>query len=141
MQQLPALSEIDGLKGKIERWRQGRPKSRSMPEELWQEASAAAKRLGTGRVARELGLGYEGLKQRVLSKKVGGRGRKESGELGAQEAQFIELPGFPMLGSAAGSGEEMVLELVAADGTRLTIRTRQGSASVVEMISAFRGRS
>jgi hypothetical protein len=71
-----------------------------MPEELWQEASAAAKRLGTGRVARALGLGYEGLKQRVLSKKMVGRRDRESGELGAQEAQFIELPGFPMLGRA-----------------------------------------
>jgi hypothetical protein len=77
MQQLAHLAEIDGLKVKIERWRQGRPKSGSMPEELWQEASAAAKRLGTGRVARALGLGYEGLKQRVLSKKVGGRRDKE----------------------------------------------------------------
>jgi hypothetical protein len=141
MQKLPNLSEIDGLKVKIERWRQGRPKSGSMPEELWQEASAAAKRLGTNRVARALGLGYEGLKQRVLSKKVGGRRDKGSGDLGAQEAQFIELPGFPVLGSAAGSREGMVVELVAADGMRLTIRTQQASAAVVEMISAFRGRS
>jgi hypothetical protein len=141
MQQLAHLAEIDGLKVKIERWRQGRPKSGSMPEELWQEASAAAKRLGTGRVARALGLGYEGLKQRVLSKKVGGRRDKESGELGVQEAQFIELPGFPVLDSAVVSQEEMVVELVAADGMRLTIRTKQASAAVVQMISAFRGRA
>jgi hypothetical protein len=58
----------------------------------------------------------------------------------AQEAQFIELPGLPMLGSAAVNGEEMVVELVAADGMRLTIRTRQAGAAVVEMISAFWGR-
>jgi hypothetical protein len=30
--------------------------------------------------------------------------------------------------------------LMAADGMRLTIRTRQAGAAVVEMISAFRGR-
>jgi len=141
MQRLPNLTEIDGLKVKIERWRQSRPKSGSMPEELWQEASAAAKRLGTGRVARALGLGYEGLKHRVLSKRVGGRRDRESGELGAQEAHFIELPGFAAHGSAADSREEMVVELVAADGMRLTIRTKQASAAVVEMISAFRGRA
>jgi hypothetical protein len=141
MQQLPDLAETNGLKGKIERWRQGRPKSGRMPEELWQEASAAAKRLGTNRVARALGLGYEGLKQRVLSKKKGGPRGKESGEVVAQEAQFIELPRFPMLGSAAVNREEMVVELVAADGARLTIRTQQASAAVVEMICAFRGRS
>jgi hypothetical protein len=141
MRQLPILAEIDGLKVKIERWRQGRPKSGSMPEELWQEAGAAAKRLGTNRVARALGLGYEGLKQRVLSKKKGGPRGKEPGEVLAQEAQFIELPGFPMLGGAAVNRQEMVVELVATDGMRLTIRTPQASAAVVEMISAFRGRS
>jgi hypothetical protein len=140
MQRLSDLAQIDGLKVKIERWRQARPKSGSMPEELWQEAGAAAKRLGTNRVARALGLGYEGLKQRVLSKKKGGPRGKEPGEVLAQEAQFIELPGLPMLGSPAGNGEEMVVELVAADGMRLTIRTRQAGAAVVEMISAFRGR-
>ena len=141
MRQLPILAEIDGLKVKIERWRQARPKSGSMPEELWQEAGAAAKRLGTNRVARALGLGYEGLKQRVLSKKKGGPRGKEPGEVLAQAAQFIELPGFPMPGSAAVNRDGMVVELVATDGTRLTIRTQQASAAVVEMISAFRGRA
>src|ERR1700738_3835917 len=58
----PELAEVDGLRGRIEGWRQSRPKSRPMPEELWQEASAAAKRLGTGRVARALGLNFEALK-------------------------------------------------------------------------------
>jgi hypothetical protein len=39
---LPELTETEGLRGKIEGWRQSQPKSRSMPEELWQEASTAA---------------------------------------------------------------------------------------------------
>jgi len=45
----PELTEIEGLRGKIQGWRQSQPKSRSMPEELWQEASTAAKSLGAGR--------------------------------------------------------------------------------------------
>ncbi len=49
---IPELTEIEALRGRIEGWRQTRPKNRSMPEGLWQEASAAAKRLGSGRVAR-----------------------------------------------------------------------------------------
>src|ERR1700738_537150 len=114
----PELAEVDGLRGRIEGWRQSRPKSRPMPEELWQEASAAAKRLGTGRVARALGLSYEALKQRVISK--GSRGhRGGTGEQAQPEgAEFIELSGFPALSQSAAR-DEMVVEMVAADGTRL----------------------
>ncbi len=71
----PELTGIEGLRGRIEGWRQSRPKSRPMPQELWREASEAAKRLGTGRVARAPGLSYEALKQRVISGEVQGRRR------------------------------------------------------------------
>jgi hypothetical protein len=134
------LTEIEGLRGRIEGWRQTRPKSRPMPEELWQEASAAAKRLGSGRVARALGLNYEALKQRVISN--GPRRRRGSARREAQPegAEFIELSGFPALGPSA-VGDEMVVEMVAADGTRLTIRVKGVSPNVSALINAFRGRS
>ena len=137
MRGLPDLAEIEGLRRKIGRWRQGRPKSQSMPEELWREATAAAKRLGAGRVARALGLGYEGLKQRVLAKEAGRRAAPTNTGLASQ---FIELPSLPVAGSAAG-GEGLVVEMVATDGTRLTIRSREASPGVLAVIQAFRGRS
>jgi hypothetical protein len=135
MRGLPDLAEIEGLQEKIERWRKGRPKTRPMPEELWLEATSAAKRLGTGRVARALGLSYEGLKERVLSK-VSGRGAV-SREISPQEGHFIELPSLPVL-AGAGSGDRLVVEIVATDGTTMTIRAREASTSVLALIHAFR---
>jgi hypothetical protein len=136
---LPELSEVEGLRGRIEGWRQTRPKSRPMPEELWQEASAAAKSLGTGRVARALGLNYEALKQRVIS--TGSRRRRggTGSEAQPEGTEFIELSGFPALGQSTAR-DEMVVEMVAADGTRLTIRVKGTSPNVSALINAFRGR-
>lgn len=138
---LPELTEIEGLHGRIEGWRQSRPKSRPMPEELWQEASAAAKRLGTGRVARALGLGYEALKQRVISNGSGrrrGAARKPKHGQRAR-AEFVELTGFPALAPVV-IRDEMVVEVVAADGTRLTIRAKAASPNFSALIEAFRRR-
>jgi hypothetical protein len=134
---LPELAEIAGLHGRIEAWRQMRPKSRPMPEELWREASAAAKRLGAGRVARALGLKYETLKQRVISgdPSGGGVGRKKA----PGKTEFVELCEFPVPRLSAGR-DEMVVEIVAADGTRLTIRVKGASPNISALIEAFRGR-
>jgi hypothetical protein len=136
---LPDLAEIEGLRERIEAWRQMRPKSRPMPEELWEEASAAAKRLGAGRVARVLGLKYETLKQRVISGSAsgaGGGGREKA----PGRAEFIELREFPLLGSAA-LRDETVVEMVCADGTRLTIRLQGARPDWMALINALRGRS
>lgn len=136
----PELTGIEGLRGRIEGWRQSRPKSRPMPQELWREASEAAKRLGTGRVARALGLSYEALKQRVISGEVQGRRRGIRGRgQEAEQAQFIELNGFAALGPAPNR-EEMVVEVVAADGARLTIRVKGSSPNLCALIEGFRGR-
>lgn len=136
MRGLPDLAEIEGLQRKVERWRESRPKSVPMPEELWREATAAAKRLGTGRVARALGLGYAALKERVLSKPTS---QRASPREAAVASQFIELPSLAALGGAVG-GEGLVVEVVATDGARLTIRAREASAELLAVIEAFRGR-
>jgi hypothetical protein len=135
----PELAEVEGLRGRIEGWRQSRPKSRPMPEELWQEASAAAKRLGTGRVARALGLNYEALKQRVISKGSRGHRGGTGGQAQPEGTEFIELSGFPAVSQSAAR-DEMVVEMVAADGTRLTIRVKGAGPNVPALINAFRGR-
>lgn len=134
---LPELAEIEGLRGRIEAWRQMRPKSRPMPEELWRAASAAAKRLGAGRVARALGLKYETLKQRVISgdPSASGPGRQKV----PGKTEFVELRDFAMPGLSVDR-DEMVVEMVAADGTRLTIRVTGASPNISALIEAFRGR-
>ncbi len=135
----PELTEVEGLRGKIEGWRQSEPKSRSMPEELWQEASEAARRLGAGRVARALGLNYETLKQRVLSDSSGRRRGGVRRKAQPQDTGFIELNGYSGLGPPAAP-DDMMVEMVAVDGTRLTIRVKGATANVPALINAFRGR-
>lgn len=130
---------IEGLRDRIEVWRQSAPKSRAMPEELWTEASAAAKRLGACQVARALGLNYDTLKQRVLA---GGASRSRGaceGLVRQSGAQFIELTGFPTLSHTA-AGDEVVVEVLACDGARLMIRLKRASVDVAGLVKAFRGR-
>lgn len=127
---------IEELRDRIEGWRQSSPKSRNMPEELWKEASAAAKRLGACRVARALGVKYETLKQRVLGN--GAAGVAGGATVLPSGTQFIELTGFSGLSHTAA--DEAVVELAAADGARLTIRLKGAGLDVAALVSAFRGR-
>jgi hypothetical protein len=127
---------IEGLRDRIEGWRQSSPKSRNMPEELWKEASAAAKRLGACRVARALGVKYETLKQRVLANGAAGFGGEAT--VLPSGTHFIELTGLS--GLSHTGADEAVVELAAADGARLTIRLKGAGLDVVALVSAFRGR-
>ena len=135
------LSEIEPVRERIQAWRGSPSKSKAMPDALWQEAGAVARKLGLARVAKELGLNYTALKARTLPPQ-----RVKSGAQAVQRssppvarAQFLELGTVAELGPRGGA-EPTVLELMAPDGTRLTIRTREAGASVLAMITAFRGR-
>lgn len=105
------LVGTQGLRRRIERWRDaGRPGKR-MPEELWGEAVALAREHGAYRIASELGLSYWVLKQRA----------EETGAPGplpfplGHTPQFVEID----LGEA---GATSVIEFERGDGVRLRIR-------------------
>ena len=56
-----AAAEVIGLEAlsqKIEQWRSQKPRTRAMPEELWEQASEAARSFGVGRISKapEAGL-------------------------------------------------------------------------------------
>ena len=78
---------LDALSQKIERWRGQKPRSRSMPEELWREASEAARSLGVSRVAKVLKVGYATL-------------RRRSGVAGVRKAARRPEPSVPALDKA-----------------------------------------
>ena len=122
-------ARLERLRARIRGWRLSRPKPRRMPEPLWQEAGALAARMGVSHVAAELGLGYEPLKARA------------SGGSGAVAAGFIEVSGAQLLGerpAAAGP----VIELMDADGTRLTITLPAAShLEVAALVAALRRRA
>jgi hypothetical protein len=134
------LSEIEPVRQRIQAWRGSKSKSKAMPDALWQEAGAMARKLGMARVAKELGLNYTALKARTLPPQRAKSGAQtvQRSDLPVARAQFLELGTVAEL-SPRGGAEPMVLELMAPDGTRLTIRTREAGASVLAMITAFRG--
>ncbi|HSY08108.1 MAG TPA: hypothetical protein VK820_06195 [Steroidobacteraceae bacterium] len=111
---------IDELRGRIDAWRQSDSKSRAMPDDLWEDASAAAQMLGVHRVSRELGLNYQALQRRAAT----------GATLPAQSPpEFIELGGLPAAMNDAGGGDEAVVDVVGADGTKLTVRLKGPSVS------------
>src|SRR5215472_4911302 len=138
------LIELKDLHRRIEAWRRTKPGTRPMPEELWREASGFARKLGICRVSRALRVNYGGLKRRVSAGGllvVGGRRGERTPTV--IRPDFIELGGLPAPGalSEAAAGSDAVVEVVAPEGTRLTIRMKGVTNSqVAAWVSAFRGR-
>ena len=98
------LARLDQLRRQIERWRRTRMKRSPMPAELWTAATDLARELGVSRVARELGVGYESLKERA----------GPHGEPGARPADaFVELAVLgdvaPVRQDEPGKGESHVV--------------------------------
>ena len=122
---------IEGLRARIEAWRGSEGKGRGMPEELWEEAGAAAQLLGVFRVARALSLNYVTLKRRA--------GMADRERQAAGRADFIELPGLSA--PFVGSGDEAVVEVLAADGAKLTLRVKAQNLDMAALVNAFRGRA
>ena len=123
------LARLSQLRRRIERWRCTRVKRSPMPPELWRAATELARELGVYRVARELGLGYGSLKDRVDAQ----------GENGAREAgAFVELGGASLF-SAAPAAARSEVELSDASGTTMVIRLAADQAvDVGALLAAFR---
>jgi hypothetical protein len=85
------VAGLNVLSRKIEHWRGQKPRSRSMPEELWQEASEAARSLGVSRVATALKVGYARLRQRGGVEGARKAARRPEPSVPALNSQFVEL--------------------------------------------------
>jgi hypothetical protein len=111
-----------------------------MPQVLWSEAAAMARELGVYRVARALRLNFDTLKRHVGSASTGRRRRSVARTmLSPTRADFVEVMGLTDVGRAA-VGQETIVEIVACDGARLSIRGTCASADMAALIHAFRGR-
>lgn len=132
-----AAERLKQLHQRIEQWRRTRRQHGPMPGELWEEATALARSLGVSQVARALGLGYTSLQQRV-------RGGSELRAVAppASASGFVEIHRTQLLGAlTAGSSQSGALvEVVAGDGARLTLRLPAHlTLDVAGLIAAFRG--
>jgi hypothetical protein len=123
-------ARLERLRARIRGWRLSRPKPRRMPEPLWQEAGALAARMGVSHVAAELGLGYESLKSRA-----------SECPSAVVSAGFVEVTGAQVLGERPVAVAP-VIELMDADGTRLTITLPAAThLEVTAVVTALRRRS
>lgn len=140
---------LASLRRQFQVWRADKGSGKSIPQNLWQGAAALARRHGANRIALALGLDSHKLKQISLGRwsgrksRRGGaalavRGRPGVSEVGAG-GRFIELKA-PVGSGGPVDGEAMV-ELLGADGTRITLRLKDTSPALPGMIAALRGRS
>lgn len=124
-------ADLAQLSADVERWRRTRAKLSPMPTELWDAATAVARRLGVNRVKEALGLNYGVLKARSAA------GGRQLAQVRQAATGFVELSGAQMLGLPGATGA--VVELVDAQGTRLTVRLAAGAeCDVVRLVEVFR---
>jgi hypothetical protein len=128
------MTGLSALSQKIEQWRSQKPRSRSMPEELWQEACEAARSCGVSRVATALKVGYATLQQRSGVEGVRKVARRLEPAAPMLSSQFVELSELSAI------RDEAVVEVSVPDGTRLTIRLK-GSTNVAALVNALRWRA
>jgi len=140
-------SKLERVVEEIRRWRETRTKLGAMPEGLWNEATEVARVLGVYPVMKACGLNYQALEQRVARAEGPGKSRKLGAVRPARvesRSDFVEVSNVPLLSgrSADGSVEVVeVVEVVASDGARLTIRMKSDRfAEAAVLVSAFQER-
>lgn len=130
--------QLEQTRRSIEQWRQTRVKLGAMPAPLWEAAAAVARTLGAYRVARDLGLNYLALKQRAFSSAGPPSGPRPA----TSNPAFVEVKGIaaPVVAATSGSAasDGAVIEMVAADGARLTIRVARGGLDLAALVASFR---
>lgn len=105
---------MEALRNRIEEWRNSKPRQRQMPEELWRAAADLAHIHGACRISKALGLGYVGLKNRIVS---------NFGEI--KKGTEANGGGFVELVNLAGCGQ-MRVEVNRPDGCQLRIEIGAG---------------
>ena len=123
------LARLKQLRRRIDRWRWTRAKRSRMPPDLWTAATELARELGAYRVARELGVGYGSLKERL------GAGSESSAQ---EAAAFVEIDGGSLF-AAAPAPVRGEVELLDASGTKVVIRLAAGQmVDVAALLAEFR---
>ena len=75
----------------LDRWRRSAGRGRNIPPELWARARELAHEHGVARTARELGLDYYALANRVQAAERGGGGGGGDGSGRDAASTFVEL--------------------------------------------------
>lgn len=151
---------LESLGQRIRAWRFREGKSYfSMPTPLWDEAVAAARKYGLRSAAKMLGLNRDDLKRRMglLPETVpDDPPQVTTPKAQNDELEVIELPGVaaalcapppapepgPIVESSVAvapcTDGEAVIEIVAADGAKLTVRLPVAQLDVAALVHQFR---
>lgn len=123
----------------IEHWRKTRAKRCRMPEPLWDEAVALAQAHGVYRISQALRLSYDSLNVRVARAPKTRPKSARSGSSQVDTSGFVELRAAAPVTAMPPAGAEV--EVLDADGTKLTIRLAAGSdLDISALMSAFQSR-
>jgi len=125
---------LEEVRQRVSEWRATRPKLEPMPGELWDAAVALARERGVYRVARTVRVDYGTLKHRL---EEGPAVAGTASERSVEDAYAVMT--LPLPGNAAPSMVGAEVELLEADGSRLTIRLPDsGGLDVASVVAAFR---
>ena len=124
-----APGRLKDLRRGIDRWRRTRVSRGPMPAQLWARATELARELGAYRVAREVGVGYQSLRDRLGDDAAAER---------RQSAGFVEIKPAALFAAPAERARGEV-ELSDASGVKLVIRRGAGeSVDIAALLAAFR---
>ncbi len=108
-----ALNELQALQIRFSHWRDSENRSRTIPEELWNEATALYPRLSVNKIRTSLRLNYSSLTQRIgLKEKRRGQGEADFIEvlMKTPPSRNVEVTGIKVE-MRDGSGREMKVHL------------------------------
>lgn len=112
------------LRERITAWRRDRYPRARLPPELWAQAAAWARQLGTHRAARVLGVSVESLRAHA----------QDQGNGGEAHVGFVEMPGMHRVDGPGGA----VVEVHRADGKHLRVHLGAWQAvDVAAVVCAF----
>jgi hypothetical protein len=121
---------LEDLRRRLIQWRSARTQRGPIPEVLWREAARLARVHGVGRIAKVLGLGFEGLKRRTEGGKPPARAARGPSFVEIDPSSMPLVPGLSV-------------EVERPDGTKMTIRHCGADpvdlASLVESFAGKRG--
>lgn len=123
--------DLAQLRQRLQEFRQVRTTRGGLPEQLWQEATQAARRHGVNVTAKVLGLAYSGLKMRM-----------EGTHHPKHKAKTTPIPTFvELVGPVVGTTNSCTLEVEAAQGGKLRLDLKAVTTTeLASLIRAFMGR-
>ena len=114
------------LRRQLDHWRQGQPRRKRLPQELWEKAVALAREHGINKTAHTLGLKYNSLKKHLEG------AAPAAGSPGRAKPDFLEL----LSGGLTSSSLECTIEW--EDGRGEKMRMHVQGIGVPDLISFAR---